>query len=94
MAPGPGSSSLSGKARCEEKYIRRPLGSKVTPVSSERSCCGPVTERKRDTRRSRSITPMSISSVAMSSQTKISPAREPVIWSTRSSGALLVASPS
>ena len=50
-----------------------PVGSKVTPVSSEFSCCGPVAERKRETRHERSITPMSISSVEMSSHTNTSP---------------------
>jgi len=41
---------------------------------------------KRDTRRSRVITPMWISSVEMSSQMNSSPAREAVMLSTRESG--------
>ena len=74
--------------------MREPVGSNVTPVSSEPRCWGPVTDRNLDTLPSRSIRPMSISSVAMSSQTNTSPTLEPVSWSTRSSGALAEASPS
>ena len=74
--------------------MRLPDGSKVTPVSSEPACCGPVAERKRETRPARSISPMSISSVAMSSHTNTSPARFAVSWSTRRSGASADASPS
>ncbi len=74
--------------------MREPEGSNTTPVSSEPRCCGPVTDRNFDTRPSRSISPMSISSVAMSSHTNTSPARDPVSWSTRSSGAFADASPS
>ena len=58
--------------------MRRPEGSKVTPVSSEPRCWGPPTDRKRETLPSVPMTPMSISSVAMSSHTNTSPARDPV----------------
>ena len=69
--------------------MRLPRGLKVTPVSSDPRCSGPVAVRNRATRRRGVIRPMSSSSVGRCPRTRRGrPARDAVRLSTPVSGGL------